>query len=322
MPNHILMLISFLLLSFQGECCFRANPKLPPQGECGVPFFEPSGTENASHISSRIVKRIVNGDSSVPNSWPWMVSIRLKSANTSHFCSGSLVYPGYVHTTAHCFNARNYNGSAFTIRPIAGNYTGSNFLIIVGLSSLNLGMSQGEEGVYFVSDLIIHPQYDRSNGQNDIAFLKLSSPVTLTNKVQLICLPPSSSDYLVSSVYEKFIMGVGWGRTSAGPNDPSENSNDLKQAELEVLSPNDSRCKANSYYDPTLMYCVLGVRRGTNFCWGDSGGPMSVLLDGKWTVFGNTNTLVVKPDGSCDPLFPAYYTKLPLYLNWMATFIK
>ena len=70
------------------------------------------------------------------------------------------------------------------------------------------------------------------------------------------------------------------------------------------------------------MYCVLGVRNGSNFCWGDSGGPMSVNLNGKWTVLGNTNTLVVTLDGSCDPLNPAYYTKLPLYLDWMATFIK
>ena len=301
-------LVSFLLLSSQGDCCSRINPfasKLPSQGECGVATYKPSGTGNSSLIIS---SRIVNGDSSVANSWPWMVSIRLKSANATHFCSGSLIYPGYVHTTAHCFNAQNY--------------TGSDFIIIVGLSNLNIGVNPSQEGIYFVSELIIHPQYNRSTVQNDIAFLKLSKSVTLTDKVKLICLPPSYSANLINSVYGKYIMGVGWGRTTPGPNDPSASSNELKQAQLQVLTPNDIRCNANSYYDPSLMYCVLGVRNGTNFCWGDSGGPMSVNLNGKWTVFGNTNTLVVKPDGSCDPLFPAYYTKLPLYLDWMATFIK
>jgi len=282
---------------------------LPPQGECGIQTYKPSGTENASSINTSL--RIINGDDSVKNSWPWMISIRLLDSSvngfinySNHFCSGSLVYRDFILTTAHCFNAKNY--------------TGKDFIVVVGKSSLNETIDQTD--IYLVSDLIIHPQYNTTTVQNDIAFLKLVKKVDLNDKVKLICLPSSSS--LTDLVYNKLIMGLGWGRISAGQNDPQAYSNDLKQTTLKVLNLNDSLCETHPRYDSSLMYCVLGVRNGSNFCWGDSGGPMSVNLNGKWTVFGNTNTLVVTSDGSCDPLKPAYYTKLPLYLDWMATFIK
>ena len=235
------------------------------------------------------------------------MSIRLRSTQ-SHYCSGSLVYKRFILTTAHCFNS-------FTGNPRDDLY------VITGKTSLE-ELADPFKDAHLVSDLIIHPEYNKNTVQHDIAFIRLAADVELNARVKLICLPESSKQ--TDIVFGKYIMGVGWGRTTPGPNDPSQNSNVLKQTTLRVLNgvENEKRCETHPFYDEKLMYCVIGVRGGANFCWGDSGGPMSVKLNERWTVFGNTNTLAVKDDGSCDPLMPAYYTKLPLYLDWMTTFIK
>lgn len=42
---------------------------LPPQGECGVQAFKPSVDPSLQGA------KIIDGDPTVENSWPWMVSI-------------------------------------------------------------------------------------------------------------------------------------------------------------------------------------------------------------------------------------------------------
>jgi secreted trypsin-like serine protease len=66
--------------------------QIPNQGVCGEPA-----------VSSDI-KRIVNGFNAVPNSYPWMVSLRILFTPTqvsSHFCGGTLIYENVILTAAH-----------------------------------------------------------------------------------------------------------------------------------------------------------------------------------------------------------------------------
>ncbi|CAM4634444.1 unnamed protein product, partial [Lepidochelys olivacea] len=58
---------------------------------CGLPAIQPVISGYA---------RIMNGETAVPGSWPWQVSLQ---DNTSfHFCGGSLISENWVVTTAHC----------------------------------------------------------------------------------------------------------------------------------------------------------------------------------------------------------------------------
>ncbi len=56
--------------------------------ECGIPAIIPS-----------VDTRIVGGDTAVPHSWPWQVSLHVGG---SHWCGGSLIHPKIVLSAAHC----------------------------------------------------------------------------------------------------------------------------------------------------------------------------------------------------------------------------
>lgn len=51
-----------------------------------------------------LAHKIMNGDVSKPNSWPWTVSIGVKGpiGEIPHFCAGSLINNRFLVTAAHC----------------------------------------------------------------------------------------------------------------------------------------------------------------------------------------------------------------------------
>ena len=60
---------------------------------CGFPSVQPS-----------LMSKIINGNATVPHSFPWMVSIGYNVLNNSfkHVCGGSLISNQYILTAAKC----------------------------------------------------------------------------------------------------------------------------------------------------------------------------------------------------------------------------
>lgn len=63
-----------------------------------------------------------------------------------------------------------------------------------------------------VSQLIVHSGFDVNNLNNDIALLKLSSPVNFNNYIRPVCLAASGSDFKDGSS----CWIAGWGRINTG----------------------------------------------------------------------------------------------------------
>lgn len=77
--------------------------------------------------------------------------------------------------------------------------------------------TDGSHEVRGVKRLIKHKFFNIQSFVNDIALLRLDRPVSFSNRIQPICLPPETRSNLVN----KKLVVAGWGRVSyGGPTSP------------------------------------------------------------------------------------------------------
>lgn len=67
-----------------------------------------------------------------------------------------------------------------------------------------------------ISNVIAHPQYRRSVNYNDVAILKLSTPVRVASNVRPICIQTKSLDSMDEVRSNITFIVIGWGATGFG----------------------------------------------------------------------------------------------------------
>ena len=150
--------------------------------------------------------RIVGGTEVTPiNKYPWIVDVMSETPEGYIYsCAGSLVASNYVITAAHCvFNHetnqwRSPNQLLLTL--------GDHYL------DIQFPVSEPLETRVRVSEIKGHAGYDPSSMNNDIAVLKLVSPLDLSVYTP-VCLAESSED---NSFDGNTAQVYGWGSTSEG----------------------------------------------------------------------------------------------------------
>jgi secreted trypsin-like serine protease len=121
------------------------------------------------------VTKIVGGEAAGTATWGWAVSISIDNA---YLCGGSIISQLWIVTAAHCVTG--YSANQITV------YAGSN---------IRWSGTQSQIG----SQVIQHPNYNPSTYVDDIALIKLSSPLDMTDPdVSSICLPSVSSTTLAA----------------------------------------------------------------------------------------------------------------------------
>ncbi|EDW78197.1 uncharacterized protein Dwil_GK24139 [Drosophila willistoni] len=186
--------------------------------------------------------RIVNGKNATIEDHPYQVSIQ--TIRGSHFCGGSLIDSQTVVTAAHCM--QSYKSSEMQIR---------------------LGSTYRNEGgeVVSVGSFKYHENYNSSEMTNDVAVIRLSSPVRQTAKIRAIELadetPASGTPAVVS----------GWGTTCfllcSSPNY-------LLDVEVSLLQHPDCGSDTYNYGDSIKPTMVCARGESADACQGDSGGPL------------------------------------------------
>lgn len=131
------------------------------------------------NYGSSLNKRIVNGNESNPEFFPWVVII---TQNFIKKCSGSLISFEHVITAAHC---------------IQGSLRDTH--VLIGLTDFKNPFNP--DNIFSVTKVTIHPEY--SGNKNDVVILKLSRKVDLFP----ICMP-ISSNYKV--ILGKKVVVAGW----------------------------------------------------------------------------------------------------------------
>jgi len=185
---------------------------------------------------------------------PWQVILKI---NNQFACGGTIIAPNYILTAKHCVAyGPNY------LDALPASYV----KVIAGITCKS---EENSSNTFNVSRIILHP-----DPNVDAALLQLSTNLTFNSSRKSI-------GYYVLSNSEYYNVGTpvrptGWGWTVPGN---SSLANCLQAVNLNVISNQD----ASNALGTTLKSYEMAatgtgsVRQGA--CHGDSGGPLTTLLE-------------------------------------------
>jgi secreted trypsin-like serine protease len=165
-----------------------------------------------------------------------------------------------------------------------------------------------------VAEAFSHEDFGKNVGNHDadIAILRLSDPVTFTNRIQPICLP--GLDEKIEEVAGT-VVGYGQNLVADQHEDIPRFIEDIRTVDPLVCFFADSRY---FHLASVRTFCAGGEGKGP--CRGDSGGGflMKSKRTGRWTIYGIVGASLYDPlFNTCDVDRYAVYTNVIHFLDWI-----
>nr|AXF35732.1 serine protease 6 [Holotrichia oblita] len=215
--------------------------------------------------------RIVGGETVTIEQFPYQVSLQLLGG---HWCGGAIISDTVILSAAHCVS---WPQSWYNVR--------------AGSSFHNSGGSLVE-----ISTIIVHPDYNPSNLDNDITIIRLSSSLSFSASISPIAL--ASENEIIPEGTSSVVSG--WGALEENGPAPIQ----LQAVTVPIVS--QENCN-DLYRDHPLsildsMICAGFPEGGRDACQGDSGGPL--------TANGLLIGLVSWGEGCARATYPGVYANI------------
>jgi len=238
-------------------------------------------------VSAKIGPMIVGGEEAAPNEFPYIVSLHERYG---HICGGSLIAKNWVLTAGHCVQGR-----------IAKVY--------IGLHDQN--KTSGAEAIT-PKRIIAHPKYGSGGGISyDFALIELSqdssfTPVAYNNEE--IAISDDPAQHIIATT-------AGWGETNVV--NPLASADKLQKVEVPLVS--NALCNTGypNQVDETMI-CAGYPEGKKDACFGDSGGPLTVVdSNGVTTLVG----VVSWGEGCARPNKFGVYSKVNHVHEWIKSYV-
>ncbi|XP_042856592.1 serine proteinase stubble-like [Penaeus japonicus] len=261
----------------QGFSCSITDTASSPSGsydcKCGIPNRK---------------SRIMGGEKTEVNEYPWLVGVSRKGKSDRPFCGGSLYNDEWVITAAHCFDKISSRSAEVLFNMWDWRY--------------------GPTAIYSrgIDHYVIHPEYNEMTYNNDIALIHLDKPISLTDYagIKPVCLPSPVADFTGRNA-----TVTGWGKLSYTGAQP--------EIAREITFPIRTRQECEEAFGRHVtehMICAGVASGGRDACKGDSGGPLTVQeADGRHVLAG----VVSWGDGCGKPGVFGVYAEVQDYLGFI-----
>ncbi|KAM6921478.1 LOW QUALITY PROTEIN: transmembrane protease serine 9 [Xenentodon cancila] len=231
--------------------------------------------------------KIVGGVTARRGEWPWIGSLQYERL---HRCGATLIHNKWLLTAAHCFKS---------------NPSPSNWAVSLG-SVLRSGVGAL---VIPLQRVIIHPAFNGTNMDYDVALVELAAPAIVSYTIQSVCLPSPAHHFLKSA--ECYI--AGWGSVREG----GSLTNLLQKAAVSIIDQEHCQQSYGNTLTPNMM-CAGFMEGGTDTCLGDSGGPLACRhVSGQWFVAGVTSW----GNGCGRSGFPGVYIRVTSVRQWISSYL-